>query len=77
MVSRLVLRPSILDRLVSTDLARGEVGLGVTLGHLAIKAHVAVHRISGEWVTVGDPDNYLNALLTYSQQTATAPAETT
>lgn len=65
LVSRLVLRPLILDRLTPTDLARGEVDLGVAVGQLAATAHVAVHRIAGDWVTVGDPRRYFNALRTY------------
>lgn len=66
-VSRLILRPAILDRLQPTDLARGEVDLGIAAGQLATEARVAVHRITGCWVTVGDPRHYADALNTYWQ----------
>lgn len=74
LVSRLILRPSILDRLVPTELARGEVDLGIATGQLAAEAHVAVHRITGHWVTVGDPRHYLEALRTYWNLNTTEPA---
>lgn len=64
-VSRLILRPSIFDLLVPTERARGEVDLGVAVGELARIAEVRVHRLSGRWVTVGDPHRYLDALRTY------------
>jgi UTP--glucose-1-phosphate uridylyltransferase len=64
-VSRLILRPSIFDLLVPTEHARGEVDLGVAVGELARIADVRVHRITGRWVTVGDPRRYLEALQTY------------
>ncbi|GDY29750.1 sugar phosphate nucleotidyltransferase [Gandjariella thermophila] len=64
-VSRLILRPSIFDMLRPTDLARGEVDLGVAVGRLAERADVRVHRITGHWITVGDPRRYLDALRTY------------
>ncbi|WP_245614290.1 sugar phosphate nucleotidyltransferase [Actinokineospora inagensis] len=64
-VSRLILRPSILDLLVPTDRARGEVDLGVAVGNLARTADVRVHRITGRWVTVGEPRRYFDALQTY------------
>ncbi len=66
-VSRLILRPSIFDLLVPTERARGEVDLGVAVGELARIADVRVHRITGRWVTVGDPRRYLEALQTYWQ----------
>jgi len=64
-VSRLILRPSIFDLLAPSDLARGEVDLGIAVGRLAAVADVRVHRIQGHWVTVGDPCRYLDALRTY------------
>lgn len=64
-VSRLVLRPSIFDLLAPTERARGEVDLGVAVGELARIADVRVHRITGHWVTVGEPHRYLEALQTY------------
>lgn len=66
-VSRLILRPSIFDLLVPTECARGEVDLGVAVGELARIADVRVHRITGRWVTVGEPRRYLDALQTYWQ----------
>lgn len=66
-VSRLILRPSIFDLLVPTERARGEVDLGVAVGELARIADVCVHRITGRWVTVGEPRRYLDALQTYWQ----------
>jgi UTP--glucose-1-phosphate uridylyltransferase len=66
-VSRLILRPSIFDLLVPTERARGEVDLGVAVGELARIADVRVHRITGRWVTVGEPRRYLDALQTYWQ----------
>jgi UTP--glucose-1-phosphate uridylyltransferase len=67
LVSRLVLRPSIFDLLVPTERASGEVDLGVAVGDLATGADVRIHRITGHWVTVGDPRRYLDALRTYWQ----------
>lgn len=66
-VSRLILRPSIFDLLAPTERARGEVDLGVAVGKLARIADVRVHRITGRWVTVGEPRRYLDALQTYWQ----------
>jgi UTP--glucose-1-phosphate uridylyltransferase len=66
-VSRLILRPSIFDLLTPTERARGEVNLGVAVGELARIADVRVHRITGRWVTVGEPRRYLEALQTYWQ----------
>jgi len=65
LVSRLVLRPSIFGVLTPAAEARGELDLGVAVGQLAQIADVRVHRITGTWVTVGDPRRYLNALRTY------------
>lgn len=67
LVSRLILRPSIFDLLVPTERARGEVDLGVAVGELAGIADVRVHRITGHWVTVGEPRRYFDALRTYWQ----------
>ncbi|MPZ97391.1 MAG: NTP transferase domain-containing protein [Propionibacteriales bacterium] len=75
-VSRLILRPSILDRLTPTDRAGGEVDLGVAVGDLAAEAAVGAHRIAGHWVTVGDPDRYRDALATYWQLRQAAPTTT-
>ncbi|MFF5985887.1 sugar phosphate nucleotidyltransferase [Prauserella flavalba] len=61
-VSRLILRPSIFDHLTATDLARGEVDLGIAVSKLASHADVRLHRITSCWVTVGDPHHYLHAL---------------
>jgi len=68
-VSRLVLRPQILDTLASTPNAGGEVDLGVAVGRLAATSPVAVHRVHGDWVTVGDPRRYFDALTTYWHHT--------
>ncbi|WP_019811111.1 sugar phosphate nucleotidyltransferase [Saccharomonospora halophila] len=75
-VSRLILRPSILDRLRPTELARGEVDLGIAMGQLAAEARVSVHRITGHWVTVGDPRHYFDALRTYWQHHSPAGVHT-
>lgn len=64
-VSRLVLRPSILPLLVPTEHACGEVDLGIAVGELARTGMVRVHRIDCQWVTVGDPASYYQALRTY------------
>jgi UTP--glucose-1-phosphate uridylyltransferase len=75
-VSRLVLRPSIFDRIVPAAAARGEVDLGVAVGELATRGRVLVHRITGQWVTVGEPHRYYQALQTYwdwANQLATRP----
>ncbi|MGH3550521.1 MAG: sugar phosphate nucleotidyltransferase [Pseudonocardiaceae bacterium] len=66
-VSRLILRPSIFGLLVPTERARGEVDLGVAVGGLTRIADVRVHRITGRWVTVGEPRRYLDALRAYWQ----------
>lgn len=76
-VSRLILRPSILNQLAPTELARGEIDLGIATGQLAAHLYVGVHRITGHWVTVGDPRHYLDALKNYWQLHDTAPATTT
>lgn len=67
LVSRLILRPSVFALLVPTERARGEVDLGVAVGELARIADVRVHRITGHWVTVGEPRRYFDALRTYWQ----------
>lgn len=72
-VSRLILRPSIFELLVATDRARGEVDLGIAVGDLARIADVRVHRITGRWVTVGEPRRYLDALQTYWALQTTSP----
>ncbi|GAA5105264.1 hypothetical protein [Haloechinothrix salitolerans] len=64
-VSRLILRPSILDTLKPTDKAGGEVDLGVAVGELASNGFVNAHRIIGRWVMVGDPARYFDALRTF------------
>jgi UTP--glucose-1-phosphate uridylyltransferase len=64
-VSRLVLRPSILPLLLPTEHARGEVDLGIAVGELARTGTVRVHRIDTQWVTVGDPASYYQALRTF------------
>lgn len=73
-VSRLILRPSIFELLAPTEHARGEVDLGVAVGELARIADVRVHRITGRWVTVGEPRRYLDALQAY-WQLQTEPAD--
>jgi len=65
LVSRLILRPSIFDLLVPAEHARGETDLGAAVGQFARTADVRVHRITGHWVTVGEPRRYLDALRTY------------
>lgn len=65
LVSRLILRPSIFEMLLPAENARGEIDLGTAVGKLARNADVRVHRITGQWVTVGDPRRYLDALNTY------------
>lgn len=65
LVSRLVLRPSIFDLLRPEPQACGELDLGIAVGRLAQIADVRVHRISGTWVTVGDPRRYACALSAY------------
>ncbi|MCY7341855.1 MAG: NTP transferase domain-containing protein [Pseudonocardia sp.] len=64
-VSRLVLRPTILDTLAAASEAGGEVDLGVAVGRLATTDPVAVHRVRAQWVTVGDPQRYFDALTAY------------
>jgi UTP--glucose-1-phosphate uridylyltransferase len=65
LVSRLVLRPSVLDLLISSERARGEVDLGIAVGELARIADVRIHRITGRWVAVGEPRRYFDDLGTY------------
>ena len=71
-VSRLILRPSIFDRLVPAEAAHGEVDLGIATGDLATTSRVDVHEIAGRWVTVGDPHHYREALQAYWQLHPTA-----
>lgn len=66
-VSRLILRPSIFDLLVPTEHARGEVDLAWRSATSPRIADVRVHRITGCWVTVGEPRRYVEALQTYWQ----------
>ncbi|MBH1939215.1 NTP transferase domain-containing protein [Streptomyces sp. AV19] len=71
-VSRLILRPTIFDHIDTTG-TTGETDLGTAVDHLAQEHDVAVHRLGGEWVTVGDPTRYAHALNRYWRHT-TAPA---
>jgi UTP--glucose-1-phosphate uridylyltransferase len=64
-VSRLVLRPSILPLLVPRAAARGETDLGTAVGEHARSGDVRVHRLAADWVTVGDPYRYYHALTRY------------
>lgn len=64
-VSRLILRPSILPLLRATEEARGELDLGIAAARLARTGVVRVHRLESAWVTVGDPRSYHHALDTY------------
>lgn len=75
-VSRLILRPPILERLEATDEAGGEVDLGIAAGKLATECPVRLHPITGDWVTVGDPQHYLDALRTYQRTHSTELATT-
>jgi len=61
-VSRLILRPSILGLLTPRTEARGEVDLGIAVGERARQADVRAHRVTAHWVTVGDPRRYYDAL---------------
>jgi UTP--glucose-1-phosphate uridylyltransferase len=72
-VSRLVLRPEILDTLAATPEAGGEVDLGAAVGRLATTEPVTVHRVHGQWVTVGDPQRYFAALTAYWHLTKRSP----
>jgi UTP--glucose-1-phosphate uridylyltransferase len=74
LVSRLILRPSIFDLLVPSERARGEIDLGIAVGELAQIADVRVHRITGRWVTVGEPRRYLEALRAYWRLQSAATA---
>lgn len=65
LVSRLILRPSIFELLVPAEHAGGETDLGAAIGQLAQTGDVRVHRITGRWVTVGEPRRYFDALRTY------------
>ncbi|MFF4777599.1 sugar phosphate nucleotidyltransferase [Microtetraspora fusca] len=61
-VSRLVLRPDVLPQLVPREEARGEVDLGLAVGDQAHTGDVRVRRLSADWVTVGEPRRYADAL---------------
>jgi UTP--glucose-1-phosphate uridylyltransferase len=75
-VSRLVLRPSILDLLIPRAEARGEVDLGIAVGERARQADVRVHRVTAHWVTVGEPRRYYDALTRYRSTRLHDPRET-
>ncbi len=62
LVSRLVLRPPILTGLKARPEARGEVDLGLAVGELARAGDVRVHRLAAQWMTVGEPHRYSQAL---------------
>lgn len=64
-VSRLVLTPAILPRLIPRAGARGETDLGLAAGEHARHAVVRAHRLAAQWVTVGDPRRYYDALTRY------------
>ena len=64
-VSRLILRPPVLGLLIPRAEARGEVDLGTAVGEHAREADVRVHRVTADWVTVGDPRHYHDALTRY------------
>lgn len=70
-VSRLVLRPPILKRLIARPEADGEVDLGLAVGDLAPVGNVRVHRLAGGWVTVGEPHRYADALRRWHDHTTT------
>jgi UTP--glucose-1-phosphate uridylyltransferase len=77
-VSRLILRPVILDQLIPQAEARGEVDLGVAVGKHARLGDVRVHRLAADWVTVGEARRYYDALTRYwRDQTEPAPAVAT
>ncbi|MGW0885398.1 hypothetical protein [Streptomyces sp. NPDC002671] len=61
-VSRLVLRPPILTGLAARPEARGEVDLGLAVGDLARAGDVRVHRLAAQWMTVGEPHRYSQAM---------------
>ncbi|MCR6488351.1 sugar phosphate nucleotidyltransferase [Amycolatopsis sp. OK19-0408] len=75
-VSRLVLRPTILDRLVPTAHARGEIDLGIAVGQLAHTGEVGLHRLTATWVTVGDARSYHAANTAFWNLHTTSPALT-
>jgi UTP--glucose-1-phosphate uridylyltransferase len=75
-VSRLVLRPAVLDLLKPRAEARGEVDLGIAVGEHAREADVRVHRLTADWVTVGDPLRYHDALTRYWNIRQNHPQET-
>ncbi|MEO3855780.1 sugar phosphate nucleotidyltransferase [Acrocarpospora sp. B8E8] len=75
-VSRLVLRPAILDHLVTRPEAAGEVDLGVAVGEQARVGDVRVHRLDAVWVTVGEPHRYADALARFERGDLTASCVT-
>ena len=75
-VSRLVLRSSVLPLLKPRPEARGEVDLGVAVGDHARHADVRAHRLAADWVTVGDPARYHDALNRYWHIRQHHPEET-
>lgn len=75
-VSRLVLRPTIFSYL-HEDWGDAEVDLGLAVGKLALSSRVLVHRIHGQWVTVGDPIHYLQAQETWQNLQQTQQKEDT
>jgi len=75
-VSRLILRPSILGLLIPRAEARGEVDLGITVGERACQADIQVHRVAAHWVTLGDPCRYYDALTRYWSTRRHNPRET-
>lgn len=62
-----------MGELKPTDKAGGEVDLGVAVGELASNGYVAAHRITGRWVTVGDPAHYYHALRTFWESSHADP----
>lgn len=77
-VSRLILRPTILDQLIARPEAAGEIDLGAAVGQQARVADVRVHRLDAHWVTVGEPRRYADALARFEYgDRATPPQATT
>ncbi|MBT2212432.1 hypothetical protein [Actinomadura sp. NEAU-AAG7] len=72
-VSRLVLRPVILPRLTARPHVGSEVDLGLAVADLAATGDVRVHRLTGTWVTVGEPHRYRHALQCWHDHCAPAP----
>ncbi|WP_326635356.1 sugar phosphate nucleotidyltransferase [Streptosporangium sp. NBC_01755] len=72
-VSRLVLRPFVLHQLIARPQARGEVDLGLAVGEHAHTGDVRVRRLSADWVTVGEPRRYADALTRHWRDHAPPP----